>query len=131
MLVLDPDHRIASEEAIQHAYLAKYHDPDDEVGQRCFLSSCCLESFCSFLLCRFEYLLYILRHHYCYHDYYYRCYYCYCHVALAQKVLIADAFLLHGLQQVAKGREDAFASHFTFHFSGEDFPEYPSCPQKD
>ncbi|XP_065067156.1 mitogen-activated protein kinase 14-like isoform X1 [Rhopilema esculentum] len=30
MLVLDPDHRITSDDAIKHPYLAKYHDPDDE-----------------------------------------------------------------------------------------------------
>lgn len=31
MLVLDPDERIPSADAIKHPYLAKYHDPDDEV----------------------------------------------------------------------------------------------------
>ena len=31
MLVLDPDERITSADAIKHPYLAKYHDPDDEV----------------------------------------------------------------------------------------------------
>jgi len=30
MLILDPDHRIKSEEAIKHRYLEKYHDPEDE-----------------------------------------------------------------------------------------------------
>nr|ARJ54259.1 p38 protein [Aurelia aurita] len=30
MLVLDPDERITSADAIKHPYLAKYHDPDDE-----------------------------------------------------------------------------------------------------
>ena len=32
MLKLDPDQRITSEEAIRHPYLAKYHDPEDEVS---------------------------------------------------------------------------------------------------
>lgn len=30
MLVIDPDKRISAEEALEHPYLAVYHDPNDE-----------------------------------------------------------------------------------------------------
>ena len=34
MLVLDPDNRITANDALQHPYISKYHDPEDEV---CFI----------------------------------------------------------------------------------------------
>ena len=30
MLALDPDERLTVEAALEHPYLSKYHDPDDE-----------------------------------------------------------------------------------------------------
>ena len=39
------------------------------------------------------------------------CYYYYCLIALAEAVLIADIFLMGGLQQVAKDQEGAFTLH--------------------
>ena len=32
LLDMDPDNRPTATEALSHPYLAKYHDPDDEVG---------------------------------------------------------------------------------------------------
>ena len=52
----------------------------------------------------YDYEYYYYYYHYCY-------YYYYCLIVLAQAVLIADIFLMGGLQQVSKGQEVAFTLH--------------------